>query len=55
MISCGRWDISALSRAALARCPTARCAVDLMGYLAATEGFYGAISRPAPVISRDLP
>ena len=25
------WDISALTKAALARCPTARCAVDLMG------------------------
>ena len=35
------WDVSALSRAALARCPTARCAIDLMGYLAVSEGFYG--------------
>ena len=35
------WDISSLTKVALAYCPTARCAVDLMGYLATTEGFYG--------------
>ena len=34
------WDISALTKAALARCATARCAIDLMGYLAVNEGFY---------------
>ena len=35
------WDISALTKAALAVCPTARCAIDLMGYLAVMDGFYG--------------
>ena len=35
------WDVAALTRAALARCPTARCAIDLMGFLAVSEGFYG--------------
>ena len=40
------WDISALTKAALARCASARCAVDLMGYLAVTEGFYGAHGFP---------
>eukprot|EP00966_Prymnesium_polylepis_P022324 513899-Prymnesium_polylepis.1 len=43
------YDISALSRAALARCPTARCAVDLIGYLAVTEGFYGQHGLPEEV------
>jgi hypothetical protein len=35
------WDISALTKAALARCATARCAIDLMGLLAVREGYYG--------------
>jgi dipeptidase len=35
------FDISALSRVALERCQTARCAVQLMGNLACTYGFYG--------------
>jgi hypothetical protein len=46
------WDISALSRVALARCPTARCAIDLMGYLAVTEGFCArAPRRHSPRVS----
>ena len=38
----GLYDIAALSRVALARCPTARCAIDLMGFLATSEGYYSA-------------
>lgn len=39
----GLYDIAALTRVALARCPTARCAIDLMGYLATSEGYYAAL------------
>jgi len=38
------WDVAALTRVALARCPTARCAVDVMGHLAVRDGFYGSIA-----------
>ena len=40
------WDVSALSKVALRLCPTARCAVDLMGYLAVRDGFYGQYGLP---------
>ncbi|KAL1500030.1 hypothetical protein AB1Y20_012707 [Prymnesium parvum] len=43
------WDVSALTKAALARCSTARCAVDLMGYLAVEDGFYGQHGLPSEV------
>ena len=36
------FDASALSRVAMQRCATARCAVKLMGSLAEKHGFYGA-------------
>ena len=35
-------DVTALSRFGLARCPTARCAVSLMGELAQAVGYYSA-------------
>ena len=35
------WDIGALTRLALARCSTARCALDLMGHVAVRDGYYG--------------
>ena len=34
------WDVSALSRVAMARCATARCAVRLIGRLAEARGYY---------------
>jgi dipeptidase len=45
------WDISALSRVALSRCPSARCAVDLMGYLATRDGFYGGHGTGLPEVA----
>ncbi|GMI16192.1 hypothetical protein TrLO_g12937 [Triparma laevis f. longispina] len=38
------FGIAALSRIALQRCKTARCAIELMGGLAEEKGFYGANS-----------
>ena len=35
------FDITALSRIALQRCKTSRCAVELMGALSEKYGFYG--------------
>lgn len=43
------WDISALTKAALARCASARCTVDMMGYLAVRDGFYGGHGDPSEV------
>lgn len=37
-----RYDVSALTRVALERCGTARCAVKIMGALAEREGYYAA-------------
>ena len=41
------YDVSQLTKAALARCTTARCAIDFMGYLAVRDGFYGQMGMPA--------
>lgn len=35
------WEISSMSKAALARCPTALCAVEFMGAIAERDGYYG--------------
>lgn len=40
------YDISELSRIALQRCKTARCAISTMGELAETYGYYGANDPP---------
>ena len=40
------FDISTLTRVALAHCDTARCAIKKMGYLAVTYGYYGANDPP---------
>lgn len=36
------FDIAALSRVAMERCDSARCAIELMGAMAETYGYYGA-------------